>query len=165
MTRTLEERQTLDAASAIKRRESKERRVARKQAATSYVRTLVASGAAGKQPRERNNIYLAWLRRLPCVAGAAEGCCVGPVEAAHLRFSDAARGRINSGMQAKPADRWATPLCNHHHQHDQHKGNERAFWDRLGIDPGDLCEALHAAFLAGQEGAPVVRRFAQEGRA
>lgn len=115
-----------------------------------------------KPSRERDHGYLAFLRRLPCVACCAEGVPSGaPIEAAHIRFSDASLGRINPGMQAKPSDRWATPLCHHHHQHDQHKRNERVFWDRLGIEPGALSTALYAAYLAGRDGFAVIRQFAE----
>lgn len=158
--RSQEDRETLRAASAIKRRESKERRIANKKAAADHIRALVASKAPGKRaPRQKDNVYLSWIRRLPCAACAFTGGACGPVQAAHLRYSDAALGRINSGMQQKPDDKWVTPLGAGHHA-EQHAGNERAFWERIGIEPGALCMALHAAFLAGQDGEPVVRRFA-----
>lgn len=144
---------------AIVRADRARQRLARKEAARQHIRAIVASNAPGKrQPRERDNGYLAWIRRLPCVACCVTGGNCGPVQAAHLRFSDAERGRINSGMQAKPDDKWCTPLGVGHHA-EQHAGSERAFWERLGIDAGALCEALHAVFLAGQDGEPVVRRF------
>jgi hypothetical protein len=110
--------------------------------------------------RVREPGFLAYLRRLPCVAGLVGGCCEGPVEAAHIRFSDAAAGRINSGMQCKPSDRWATPLCRHHHQHDQHTRSERAFWEGLGIEPGALSTALYEAYQAGADGLAVLQAFA-----
>jgi hypothetical protein len=113
-----------------------------------------------KTGREQDRGYLAFLRRLACVACWAEGLPSGsPIEAAHIRFSDARHGRINPGMQSKPSDRWATPLCRHHHQHDQHKRNERAFWEGLGVEPGDLSIALYAAYLAGADGLQIIRQF------
>ncbi|VDC49729.1 hypothetical protein BREV_BREV_01375 [Brevundimonas mediterranea] len=62
------------------------------------------------------------------------GGCDGPVEAAHVRYSDAAAGSVNPGMQRRNHDRHCNPLCHHHHQHDQHKRNERAFWAAAGLD-------------------------------
>lgn len=148
---------------AIVRADKARQRKERKEADRQHIRAIVESKAPNKrQPRERDNGYLAFLRRLPCVACVKLGGSCGPTQAAHLRFSDAARGRINSGMQQKPSDRWATPLGAGHHA-EQHAGNERAFWDRLGIDAGDLCEALYAAFLAGHDAEPVVRRFGGAG--
>jgi len=112
--------------------------------------------------RERDPGYLAFVRRLPCVAGLVEGGCSGRVEAAHIRFSDASLGRVNPGLQLKSSDRWATPLCRFHHQHDQHQRNERAFWERLRIEPGALSIALHAAYAAGQDGLPVLLAFTRK---
>jgi hypothetical protein len=111
--------------------------------------------------RVRDPGYLAFLRRLPCVACMVEGGNCGPTEAAHIRFSDARLGRINPGMQAKPSDQWATPLGRGHHQHDQHAGAERAFWERLAIEPGALSMALHTAYLAGGDGLAVLRQFTE----
>ena len=107
--------------------------------------------------------FLAFLRRLPCVACLIEGGGCGPTEAAHIRFSDARQGRVNPGMQRKSDDRWATPLGRGHHQHDQHAGSERAFWERLGIDPGELSAALYDAWQSGAEadGLAVLHTFTQ----
>lgn len=114
-----------------------------------------------KGGRERDPGYLAFLRRLPCVAGVMGlPDCQGATQAAHLRFSDAKAGRTNPGMQAKPHDRHATPLCAHHHLRDQHARQEQAFWHDLEVDPGDLSTALYAAYLAGEDGLAVLRRFA-----
>jgi hypothetical protein len=113
--------------------------------------------------RERDPGYLAYLRRLPCVACMAEGGVIwcGPTEAAHLRFSDASQGRINPGLSVKPSDRFATPLGSGHHRSDQHMRREKDFWDRLGIEPGALAADLYAAYLAGADGRPVLQRHAQ----
>lgn len=115
--------------------------------------------------RERDAGYLAYLRRLPCVACLVEGGHCGPTEAAHLRFSDASQGRINPGLQCKPSDRYATPLGSGHHRNDQHLRSERAFWDRIGIDAGQLSTELYAAYLAGNEGLPVLQRHARRAAA
>lgn len=113
-----------------------------------------------RQPRERDPGYLAFLRRLPCIAGLlGDGDCEGATQAAHLRFSDHKQGRTNPGLQSKPSDRHATPLCAGHHLRDQHAGEERAFWNRLGIDPGDLSNALYAAYLNDGDGSKVLQRF------
>ena len=49
---------------------------------------------------------------------------------------------------------------NHHHNDDQHKRNEQAFWAGLGVDAYDFAAALHAAYLAGADGLAVIRKFA-----
>lgn len=113
--------------------------------------------------REVDKGYLAWLRRLPCVAGLVEGGCEGPVEAAHLRFGTP--DRPNPGLGRKNHDRHCTPLCRKHHQHDQHTGSERAFWTRLGVEPADLTEALYASYKAGEDGLPTLLRFTSKEKA
>ncbi len=140
----------------VKAVERKERRAREREA-----RQRVGKRAPGqRQPRELDAGYLAFLRRLPCFAevmGLAG--CSGATQAAHLRFSDAAHGRRNPGLQNKSHDRFATPLCEHHHLRDQHVRQEQAFWNDLGMDPGDLSAALYEAYLAGEDGISVMRRF------
>lgn len=149
----------------MKSRETRdlELQLARSRKADREATTPRVADGRTKPPRQVDKGYLAWLRRLPCVAGAVEGAatCDGPIQAAHLRFSDAARGRTNPGMMRRPDDRFACSLCEKHHIRDQHAGSERAFWARLGIDPGELTDALYAAFLADQDGAAVIQQFAR----
>lgn len=151
--RTLAERQILAAASEIKRAE-------RKQAVKARVKPVVPTAKGQRQPRKRDPKYLQWVRRLPCTAhGLGAFCqCDGHLDAAHVRYS--AGGRINPGMQQKPDDAFALSLCRAHHT-AQHGMSEAAFWRRLGIDPGKLCEALYACFQANGDGAAVVRQFSK----
>lgn len=140
----------------IKSAQRKERRQRDRE-----MRQRVGKRAPGqRQPRERDPGYLAFLRRLPCIAAVmGHAGCEGAIQAAHLRFSDAKGGRRNPGMSSKPHDRHATPLCAHHHLRDQHTRQEQAFWNDLGVDPGDLSAALYAAYQAGDDGSAVLRRF------
>lgn len=109
---------------------------------------LRASRAPNKrEEREREPGFLAYLRRQPCEA-AYLGDCSGPIEAAHIRYSDASKGSVNPGMQRKNHDRFANPLCRHHHQHDQHTRRERAFWGDLGKDAYERAEIHFAAYQA-----------------
>lgn len=118
---------------------------------------VTPTAAGQRKPRIHDKKYLAWIRRLPC-AGKRQGPCYGPIEAAHLRYSDADRRRINPGLQRKPSDRLTTPLCRTHHAL-QHGGAERVFWEIVGIDPGELCAALGVAYDTDLDGAAVIRRF------
>lgn len=89
-----------------------------------------------------DDAYLASVRALPCLYCGVEPCG----EAAHIRYASAAFGK-SSGLQKKPADRWALPLCRDDHlnaRHAQHKQNEEAFWLALGINPLLICERLYA---------------------
>ena len=93
--------------------------------------------------RVRNPGFLAFIRRQPCLCMSA--ACEGAVQAAHIRFGDAARGKPVTGMQVKPDDRWALPLCRYHHA-DQHSMNERQFWKLVGLDPLATAERLFAEY-------------------
>jgi hypothetical protein len=130
---------------------SEDRAVVRKamqRARRARSEALKASRAPNKRDeRERDPGFLAYLRRCPCEA-AHLGGCEGPIEAAHIRFSDGANGR-NPGMGRKNHDRNANPLCRHHHQHDQHKRNERAFWLSLGKDAYATAAGHMRAYRAG----------------
>jgi hypothetical protein len=111
---------------------------------------MAGERAAGqRQPREQDRGFLAYLRRQPCEA-AHLGGCDGPIEAAHIRYSDAAKGVANPGAGRKNHDRHANPLCRRHHQHDQHTRSERAFWAALGKDAYDTAAAHFAAYRGGQ---------------
>lgn len=141
--------------------DASERAVLREARAIRDRANKAAKAARPKSPkadrgRVRDNPYLAWIRRLPCAARHT-GECVGAVQACHVRMS--VPGRPNPGLQRKADDRLTWPGCAHHHLDDQHKGSERAFWDRLGIDPFALTTALSAAYDAGTDGAAVVRGF------
>jgi len=101
--------------------------------------------------RERNNGYLAYLRRQPCrIAGLNGHVCAGRIEAAHLRYTDPKHGRINPGMQRKPDDRWATSLCTagHYEQHHARVG-EQAWWASYGLDGSEVAIAQYEQFRKG----------------
>lgn len=95
-----------------------------------------------KQEAERDAAYLEKVRLCPCLyCGQDEAH-----EAAHVRYASAAFGKA-SGMQKKPEDRWAVPLCPSDHRlamHAQHRHNEEAFWIALGINPLITAEKLYA---------------------
>lgn len=88
-----------------------------------------------RQPRVKDEKHLKFLRSLPCVI------CGNPIEteAAHIRFACEEAGKRMVGKGEKPDDKWALPLCGKHHR-EQHKMNERAWWESKGIDPIKLCE-------------------------
>lgn len=101
-------------------------------------------------PEERNPDYLALVRQCPCLK-----CGMEPSEAAHVRYASAAFGKA-SGMQKKPEDRFAVPLCADCHRLDrdaQHIRNEQAFWQEIDINP-----LLVAAHLYAQRGDLVAMR-------
>lgn len=91
-----------------------------------------------KQPRQRDDAHLAWIRQQPC--------CIcrdnTSVEAAHLRVSSINDDKRDTGMGERPSDKWTLPLCGRHHR-EQHTMNETVFWSKYNIDPFALC--LHYA--------------------
>lgn len=138
--------------------ETQAQRKARRAAAKARAKAVDRTRPEQRQPRVKDNTYLAWIRRLPCVAcGSFER-----VQAAHIRAGYPTAGWRSTGMQEKPDDIRTAPLCVQCHLDGpkaQHKANERGWWADLGIDPPDLCRALRAAFEADQDGSVVVRRF------
>jgi hypothetical protein len=133
-----------------RRREQKAKRREIK-ASRPKVHRPIAAGQ--RQPRLKDPAYLQFIRTLPC-AVAHLGGCSGKTEAAHIRFSDAAHGKMNPGLQAKPDDRpWSCPLCATHHREGpkaQHAAKERAWWEAAGVDVLPLCLALSAAYEAAE---------------
>lgn len=82
-----------------------------------------------RQPRERDNKHLDYIRSLPC-------CICGGIdtEAAHIRTAAPHLGKRPTGGAEKPSDKWTLPLCHKHHT-EQHEMNEMKFWASYGIDP------------------------------
>ena len=76
------------------------------------------------------------------------------MEAAHLRYADARYSKLDTGRGRKPDDKWAVPLCADCHREGpeaQHNSNERAWWEKIGIDP--LLVALLLWGATGDEAA------------
>lgn len=137
---TAEERRILAQATALKKAKRKEANKhwnARKPAEKRH------------RGRERDNGYLAFLRRQPCVAFGM-GFCGGPIQAAHIRYHDA-RYPNSAGGQVKNHDRWATPLCAEHHAMQHNCGDERRFWAMIGKDAYEEAAAHYEAYLGGRE--------------
>jgi hypothetical protein len=121
---------------------SEDRKARRKDRGDKLAKTNTGKASRG---REIDAGFLAYLRRQPCEARHLSECA-GPIESAHVRFSDAKAGSMNPGMQRKNHDRNANPLCRFHHQHDQHKRSERAFWASLGKDAYETAARHYATY-------------------
>lgn len=119
--------------------------------------------------RVRDADFLAWLHDgIPCIACLIEGAVMRTagtptpyhIEAAHQKHVAGKGGMLGK----RPDDGGHTcPLCAWHHRlaPDACDPAQRKFWARLGVDVGEFCAALFAAFKAGGSGAAVVRVFAQ----
>ena len=93
-----------------------------------------------RQPRERDEAFLAYVRTLPCTICGAFGC-----DPAHIRSAAPQYGKRHTGMAEKPDDKWCVPLCRHHHDEQHARGDELAWWASYGIDPFVIAIELYAA--------------------
>lgn len=91
--------------------------------------------------RQRDNGFLAYLRRQPCA------CCgyPAPSDAAHIRMASPERGKLPTGMQVKPSDRFAVPLNRVCHE-TQHSMSEARFWSMRDRDPFAIADRLYAEY-------------------
>lgn len=108
---------------------------------------------AQRDPRQHDPGFLRYVRRQPCcLCGTRQG-----VEAAHIRMADRLRGYRSVGMQEKPHDRRAVPLCGFEHREakdSQHAGNEGAFWKRHEVNPFIIAEAYFEDYRRENPKAP-----------
>ena len=115
------------------------------------------SGTPHPKPQrgEKRPAHLAFIRSLPCCA-----CGAPRSEAAHVRYSDAATGKVCAVGQ-KPGDEWTVPLCAYCHRtgpHAQHKNGEREWWAGRRIDPLALSALLFEATGDRERGEYISRR-------
>lgn len=111
-----------------------------------------------RRPRVRDESHLAFIRQLPClITGTRYN-----VHAAHIRYADPRYFKRAVGVGEKPNDMWAVPLCGHEHMDGpdaQHKQNERAYWEKRGIDPVAVAAALYCWSGDIEAGEQIVREF------
>jgi hypothetical protein len=105
------------------------------------LKTVSSAPRVRKTETDSDPAYLAMVRQCPCLH-----CGMEPSEAAHIRYASAAHGKA-SGLNKKPADKWALPLCAQDHRlarDAQHNRGEQEFWHALGIHPLICAEQLYA---------------------
>lgn len=89
--------------------------------------------------------YIDFIHELPCVVTGRYG-----VEAAHLSTTNRAYGHTGRGKSQKAGSRWILPLVKEQHERQTWFGNsgrcEMAYWNEVGIDPHQTCNALYATF-------------------
>lgn len=130
---TPQERAILRQALQIKRAKNRETRM--------KIAAMRKPGGKASRGRERDNGYLAFLRRQPCA------CCghPAPSDAAHIRMGSPALGKLPTGMQVKPSDKYAVPLNRACHM-TQHTMSEARFWSERRLDPFDIAARLYAQY-------------------
>jgi len=85
----------------------------------------------GEPRRYRNKEHLRLVAQQPCLV-----CGRKPSDPHHLRFMQPrALGR-------KVSDEFAVPLCRTHHREAHCAGDERAWWEQVGIDPVNVAREL-----------------------
>jgi hypothetical protein len=108
----------------------------------SLLKRAPSPPAPRKDATDQDADYLKLVRQCPCLHCGMDPC----YEAAHVRMASAAHGKA-SGLNKKPPDRWALPLCPDHHRllaTCQHHRGEQLFWDELGINALMTCAKLYA---------------------
>jgi hypothetical protein len=131
---TAQERIILRKAAEIRRAKNRETRL--------KIAAARKPGGKANRGRVRDTAFLAFLRRQPCVCGCGRPA---PSDAAHIRMASPERGKLPTGMQVKPSDRFAVPLCRPCHER-QHSGSEARFWSELGLDPFEIAEAHFSTY-------------------
>jgi hypothetical protein len=89
--------------------------------------------AIGKPVRERDRDHLKFVSSQPCLV-----CGRTPSDAHHLKFAE------HRAMGRKVSDKFAVPICRLHHRELHRRGNERAWWEKHGIDPLAVAATLWA---------------------
>ena len=91
-----------------------------------------------KRPAQKDADHLKWLHELPCIVTGTR-----PVDAAHVNYADPAYGKRERGKSEKTDDKFAVPLCRVEHDRQHHMGDERVYWQSVGIDPLKVALALY----------------------
>jgi hypothetical protein len=78
----------------------------------------------GKPVRERDRDHLRFVAAQPCLI-----CDRTPSDPHHIKFTE------QRAMGRKVSDRFTVPICRLHHRELHRRGNERAWWQKQGIDP------------------------------
>jgi hypothetical protein len=77
-----------------------------------------------KPVRERDRDHLRFVAAQPCLI-----CGRTPSDPHHIQFAE------QRAMGRKVSDRFSVPICRLHHRELHRRGNERAWWQKHGIDP------------------------------
>ena len=116
-----------------KRKANGHRRRPRQSEPSSHEVTVI-----GKPVRERDRDHLRFVAAQPCLV-----CGRTPSDPHHIKFAE------QRTMGRKVSDRYTVPICRLHHRELHRQGNERAWWQKQGIDPLVIATSLwtktHAA--------------------
>jgi hypothetical protein len=85
----------------------------------------------GKPVRERDREHLKFVAAQPCLV-----CGRTPSDPHHMKFAE------QRAMGRKVSDKFTVPVCRLHHRELHRRGDERAWWQRQGIDPQAIAATL-----------------------
>lgn len=103
--------------------------------------------------------FFGFIHELPCIITKAR-----PVQAAHVSIPNKDVGAPGRGKGKKVSDRWCLPLCQEKHD-EQHRMNEKAFWELHQINPHLACLVLWGIYCERGDGAiEVAKALILEGR-
>lgn len=118
-----------------------------------------------KRPREKSEGHLAFIRKLPSILSGKRD----RVQAAHIRYADPLYAKRKTGIGEKAHDKFTVPLTAAEHldgEDAQHKSNERAWWEKHGIDPLQVAAALWMVSGDEEAGERIIHEFRKKaGRA
>ena len=115
------------AAEAVPTRESS--KAPRKRARTGAIDKSVLRLPEPRRIRDRNHVKFVATR--PCLI-----CGRQPSDAHHLRFTQ------SRALGKKVSDEFTVPLCRGHHREVHRRGDEAAWWKKLGINPTAAARTL-----------------------
>jgi len=100
----------------------------------------------GRPLRERDRDHLRFVTSQPCLV-----CGRTPSDPHHIKFAE------QRAMGRKVSDKFTVPICRLHHRELHRRGNERAWWQKHGIDPlpiaASFWEKTHAVASPAAENA------------
>ncbi len=105
------------------------RRSANKRRRSKAVDKSVLALAEPRRVRDREHVEFVALH--PCLI-----CGRQPADAHHLRFTQ------SRALARKVSDEFTVPLCRGHHREVHGRGDEVAWWAKLGIDPAITARTL-----------------------
>jgi hypothetical protein len=104
-------------------------------------------GSGTPMKRRRNKVHLHHVAQQACLI-----CARKPSDPHHLRFMQP------RGLGLKVSDEFTVPLCRMHHRQAHHAGDERAWWQTMGIEPIKAARKLWGETRAAKKrGPPEVR--------
>ena len=101
----------------------------RRRARRSTVAKGVLALPAPRRIRDRDHVKS--VAKQPCLV-----CGRRPADAHHLRFAQ------SPALGRKVSDEFTVPLCRGHHRELHRYGDELAWWQKIGINPGPAARAL-----------------------